>query len=135
MFIFVALKKIIPILLLAIYVFGATSFSQLLRIHHFVIHYQEHKQHNQQISFADFFIIHYVNEPIKDADYDKDMKLPFKSDIPSFYNIAICQNEASKNFDTPTPYFIDKQDFNLYDSSFLSALYLASIWQPPRSIA
>ena len=131
---FAMLKKIIPILLLTIYIFGATSFSQLLRIHHFISHYQEHKQHDKQINFTDFFIIHYVNEPIKDEDYDKDMKLPFKSDIPSSYSIAICQNEQTKSFDTQTTYLTVKQDFNLYDSSFLSALYLATIWQPPKSI-
>ena len=133
MFIFVALKKIIPILLLSIYIFGATSFSQLLRIHHFVIHYQEHKQHNQQISFADFFIIHYVNEPIKDADYDKDMQLPFKSNDGCINTNVAPFIPTSYSTEINRPVYIHSNNFTLLYDVAINSFFLSNIWQPPKN--
>ena len=126
------MKKTISILLLAIYLFSATQLSELLKLPLLVEHYMEHKQENKDLSFIGFLEIHYAQGSPKDADYDKDMKLPFKTIANSSF--------TSIYLFTPTP---DKQNliiclknnkehFSDYSFTFSSA-FLSSIWQPPKS--
>ena len=98
-----------------------------------VEHFMEHRQENKDLSFIAFLDIHYAHGSPKDADYDKDMKLPFKSIANS--------NIASISFCSPIPYFKenpvfyfagDKNQFPDYSFTYSSA-YLSAIWQPPKS--
>lgn len=92
----------------------------------------EHKKENKNLSFIGFLEIHYAHGSPKDADYEKDMKLPFKS-------IANC-SISSIYFFLPTTdkqnlivYFNnDKQKFTDYPFTYSSS-FLSSIWQPPKS--
>jgi len=98
-----------------------------------VEHFMEHKQQNKNLSFLAFLEIHYAHGNPKDADYEKDMKLPFKSIVHS--------SIASISFFSPIPYFKqnlviyfknDKQTFIEHSFTFTS-FYLSTIWQPPKS--
>ncbi len=129
---FVTLKKIISIFFLAVYLLSTTQLSELLKLPVLVQHYMEHKQENKDLSFLGFLEIHYAHGSPKDADYDKDMKLPFKTITNS--------NIAAISFCTPIPnykqapviYFKNsKQQFSDYSFTCSSA-FLSSIWQPPR---
>ena len=67
------------ILLLCLYVFGATDAYQLLKLPKFVQHYVEHRHENPNLSLADFIQIHYQDQLVIDADFQQDMQLPFKT--------------------------------------------------------
>jgi hypothetical protein len=97
-----------------------------------VHHYIEHKVQNKDLSFIGFLEIHYAHGSPKDADYDKDMKLPFKTITHySIASISFCT--PILNFKhNPIVYFNNsKQQFSDYSFTYSSA-FLSSIWQPPK---
>lgn len=73
------MKRKISILILAVYLLGATDAYQLLKlplfVHHFIIHHEE----NPNLSLAGFIKIHYLDPVVIDDDYAQDMQLPFKT--------------------------------------------------------
>ena len=73
------LKKWISILFLSVYLLTATEFNELFKLPLLVEHFMQHNEGNKHVDFWEFLCIHYSNNNIKDADYDEDMKLPFKS--------------------------------------------------------
>lgn len=91
----------------------------------------EHKHDSRHITIMQFLRIHYLMD-IKDADYERDMQLPFKTHdkhvsitsgnyMPLFEKISIhnpVETLEKKSFIT--------QDHFLYNS------FLSNIWQPPR---
>jgi len=127
------LKKVISIFFLAVYLLSTTQLSELLKLPMLVQHYIEHKEENKDLSFLGFIEIHYSHGSPKDADYDKDMKLPFKS--ISYSNISLV------SFCTPIPNFKhnlvifvknNKLHFSDYSFTYTSA-FLSAIWQPPKT--
>jgi len=126
------LKKVISILFLAIYLLTTTQLCELLKLPLLVEHYREHKQQNKDLTILGFLEIHYAHGSPKDADYDKDMKLPFKSlTNTNFLSVSFC-----------TPFLVLKQQpvvlfykienhFSSYSFTYTSA-YLSAIWQPPK---
>ncbi len=132
MFIFVKVRKIISIFFLVIYLLSTTQLSELLKLPILVQHFIEHKEENKNLSFLGFLEIHYAHGSPHDADYDKDMKLPFKSITHS--------NISSISFCTPLPNFkhnpiiyykSNKKIFSTYSFTYSSA-FLSSIWQQPK---
>ncbi|MEX6689437.1 hypothetical protein QTN47_18160 [Danxiaibacter flavus] len=75
------MKKKVAILLLIIYVFGATDANQLLKLPALVSHYIQHQHTTPGITLAMFIKLHYEDEALKDLDQDfqQDMRLPFKT--------------------------------------------------------
>lgn len=127
------MKKSISILLLLVYLLSATQLSELLKVPLLIEHFLEHKQENKDLSVIGFLKIHYAQGSTKYADYDKDMKLPFKSISNSGY--------SSNSSITPSPAFKinrlvyfkgHKQQFLEYSFTYSSSI-LSSIWQPPKS--
>lgn len=97
-------------------------------------HYIEHKAENKNITFFGFLEMHYAHGDVKDADYDKDMKLPFKT---------ISLNTAALAFYYPPSFSISctKQIFvTTHKQKFPSTVVhfsssnLDAIWQPPRTV-
>ncbi len=132
MSIFAVVKKAISIFFLAIYLLSTTQLGELLKLPILVHHFVEHKTENKNLSFLAFLEIHYAHGSPHDADYDKDMKLPFKTISHS--------NIASISFCTPIPNFkhnpivyfqSNKQQFSAYSFTYSSA-FLSSIWEPPK---
>lgn len=66
-------------LCVVLYLIGTTELSQFLKLGYLVDHYLVHKTENASISLLEFIDIHYLQAPIIDADYEEDMKLPFKA--------------------------------------------------------
>jgi hypothetical protein len=64
--------------MLATYLFTTTELGQLLKLPILISHYLEHKAASN-LSIGEFIIIHYADSDLRDADYDKDMKLSFKT--------------------------------------------------------
>ncbi len=100
-----------------------------------IVHFLNHKEHNNKITFADFIVMHYVlADDGVDSDTAEDKKLPFKSFIVS-------DNSASIEY-TPTLFLFSivklnnsgQINFVLFDDSFLPFLFHSVVWQPPKSV-
>lgn len=127
------MKKTAAILFLAIYLFSSTQLKELLKLPLLVEHFVEHTKKDSTITFLDFLCMHYAHGNVQDADFEKDMRLPFKSAENSL--------GSSVSFYLPAPVFKQdivvhfterKQPFPLYNFTYSSA-FLSSIWQPPRA--
>lgn len=96
-------------------------------------HYIEHKEENKNLSVWGFLCMHYTQNNVKDADYEKDMKLPFKTPntLINSVEIAPVQFCAENLLLKPTP--SDSKQYKLYSEKHLSSAHLSSIWQPPKS--
>lgn len=112
---------------------SSTELSQLLRIPLLVEHFIEHNQEGNRISIADFFHMHYLEKDHMDADYDKDMQLPFKSiDGNNLLVMAFIPYGAS--LIKPKPPLTRSNNFDPYATPFINDAHLSSIWQPPKLV-
>jgi hypothetical protein len=95
-------------------------------------HFAEHKLEDKNITFFAFLDMHYMHGSPKDKDYDKDMKLPFKTsyDCISGISLAIVPQIINLSFTKPIT-IIEKKNYIILNQCISSA-YLANIWQPPR---
>ena len=127
------MKKAIVILFMASYLFSTTELSQLLKFPEFVIHFFEHKEQNKDLTLWEFVNIHYAQGDVKYADYDKDMKLPFKThdNCSAQMNVNVPPSFLIIS-NKPTYINASKNTFLHMKDRFISS-YLSSIWQPPKS--
>jgi hypothetical protein len=125
-------RKISAIVFLSIYLLSATEISQLLKLPKFIEHIREHRAEDSNISLWKFLCIHYGQGNVMDADYDEDMKLPFKAENNTAFltNAVYFPLSSSVSIVRPTD-FPEKRSFVLSEEFLLSS-YLSNIWQPPR---
>lgn len=127
------MKKILAIFFLSIYLLATTEAGQVFKLPVIFQHYQEHKHLDKDLTILEFIDIHYMHGSPRDADYDRDMQLPFKAPIHSTI--------ITSNFVIPTPiffferkiYFIEKKKPLVYSTSGYSFNFHSSIWQPPKA--
>lgn len=128
------MKILIVILFLSSYLFSTSQLCELLKLDKLVEHYVEHTNKDKNLTLWGFLCMHYSGDNVKDADYDKDMQLPFKTLDTSHY--------ASINFCSPIQEFQFSENvlatkhykIPVYSYSFLfSSNFHSSIWQPPKS--
>ena len=84
------------------------------------------------MTFSTFIKLHYLNGSSKDADYEKDMKLPFKSvDNLSSINFTFEHTSEVINLQPfeSEKIFSENPSHYVFSSSFC---YLDAIWQPPQ---
>ncbi|MEC4004346.1 hypothetical protein OX283_006740 [Flavobacterium sp. SUN052] len=126
------MRKFIALAFLSIYLFSATELHQFLKLPVLVEHFSEHKQKDQSITLWKFLCMHYANGNVKDADYDKDSKLPFKThdNCNSTNHVTIlpeqrfCFNAILIPSEIPI--------LNNHYPQFSNTTFLKSIWQPPK---
>lgn len=127
------MKKISAILLLSVYLFSTTGFSQMLKLPVLIHHYFEHIQEDDDISFIDFFSKHYtgkINHHHQGSEQQEHKNLPFKSADIHFLQIAVIVQPYFSQTDIPLWLPAKKQRHpNQQD---YSTNYLNTIWQPPR---
>ena len=119
--------------LLSVYLLSTTELYQLVKIPCLVQHFIEHREQDRNISLWRFLCMHYAGDDIKDADYDRDMKLPFKThDGCTTAGISVF---TPNNFSTliQRPVCFEPKAFPMQDVAFTSASFLSAIWQPPRN--
>ena len=73
------MKKLISIVLLAVFMLTATDAYQLLKMPYVFKHFDQHQRGDRNLSVLEFLDMHYLHGTPNDTDYDEDMKLPFKS--------------------------------------------------------
>lgn len=127
------MKSSLSILLLSLYLVSATEFYQLLKLPILVEHYREHKREKSDLSVWEFLRIHYASGIDYDKDYEKDMKLPFKTHNDCADQlVAFSAPSATLLPPLPRYYFIAIQRIAVSEMDFICATFLSSIWQPPR---
>lgn len=115
------------------YLSTVTEFRQFFKINSFIEHYREHKAEDPSLSMLDFLDIHYGHGNVVDDDYEKDMKLPFKTTSSDF---------GASQWVSSFTVFIMPQLLTDYEESMsftpkslvLFSSYLSAVWQPPRFV-
>ncbi|HET7116778.1 MAG TPA: hypothetical protein VFI29_09820 [Hanamia sp.] len=125
------MKKVFAISFLLIYLFSTTELSQLLKMPLLVEHFIEHREENSHLTLGQFLYMHYAMGDVKDADYAKDMKLPFKTHDNCVASIINVYLPAQKVVITKPVLLIENQHFKTQET-FLQSAFLSNIWQPPR---
>jgi hypothetical protein len=126
-------RQLIAIFLILVYTCTGTTLQQLQKAPVLVEHFKEHQAITEDVSLTDYLVLHYLSGNVKDADYGRDMQLPFKATdfvasantvafMPSFY--------PEMTFTPPLPVQGHGKARNEY---FSAAYYLSSIWQPPKT--
>lgn len=129
---FIQLKKCIAIFFLSIYLISLTELNQLVKLPVLIEHFIEHKEKDDRLSLLSFLNMHYAQHSSKDADNDKDMKLPFKSHEGCVNSITLAF--IPNNFEgfSAKPTFVENKTYSIYYEEFLQSTFLSSIWQPPK---
>lgn len=98
-----------------------------------VEHFKEHRTLNEGTTFWSFLMMHYSNEDVKYADYDKDMRLPFKSHDNSSHLLNFSFIHFSNT--AKISYTFDKtlKTYKIFNDHEFQSSYLSNIWQPPKS--
>lgn len=111
---------------------ATTEAHQLLKLPVVFQHFVEHQQEDNSISFLQFLDIHYLHGSPKDADYDRDMQLPFKksADCVSVMVSAAVAEQLVMTLEYPV-FFVKQDKIELDHNKPLSSC-LSNIWQPPK---
>lgn len=119
--------------MITVYAFANTELHQLLKLPMLVQHFVEHKEENPGITLGEFLYQHYILPQPKDADYDQDMKLPFKADVCSaFHTVALVREVPSFSLHT-IPVVYGERYYAKYQVPFFISATISDIWQPPRA--
>jgi len=103
-----------------------------VKIDAFISHFYEHQESNSELTILEFISIHYFGTDQKDADFEKDMELPFKahdcsnhSPLPSL----ICLS----SFNLLSPFQFSGKELFYYHHTAIPLSCLDEIWHPPKS--
>lgn len=112
--------------------FSTTELYQTLKLPILIEHFIEHKEQNNQLTLWQFLCMHYAEGDVKDADYEQDMKLPFKTHLNINYaTFTAYLPTYIVHFPVQT-HFFEAKVLNSYIPSFFTSTHLSSIWQPPK---
>lgn len=127
------MKNYISILFITIYLFSTFQMNEFLKLPLLVEHFNEHKQENPKLSLWNFIMDHYSHGEVFDADYEKDMKLPFKSHHSGCFCSVVTFLAPIQSFNFEYKTFLkERKVLNFgYAFSFISNFH-SSIWQPPQ---
>lgn len=126
------MRRLFSILFIFIYLFSVLEIHEYFKVPALVEHFTEHKQEDKSMTLWKFLSIHYSHEDVKDADYDKDMKLPFKSiDNCNATTIVTLLPDNKFTFENVFIRISNRRTTNFYNH-FSGIASLNSIWQPPK---
>lgn len=125
------MKAKLAIILMGIYLFGATNACQVLKLPLLVTHFLKHTKECPGTTIAAFFKMHYIDPQPFDADYAQDMQLPFKTTPDTF-----CRNMPSIVEVLPCIVFRpparEPEQQPLLNDTIPRMLIRGNIFQPPR---
>ena len=121
-------------LLIAFYLLATTELNQLLKLPILVGHFLEHRAETEKLTIYQFLYIHYAQGDVKYADYEEDMKLPFKESSnflvqtnlitpPQIFRVTLNKNLSK----------VLQKKFFYTNDSLITSNFLSNIWQPPKS--
>jgi hypothetical protein len=127
------LKKLTAIFFLTVYLFATTEAKQLLKLPVVFEHYAEHKQDDKQMTMLKFLSIHYLHGSPRDKDYDRDMKLPFKTSGDCISTVSSDIIPVTFQFSIVNPIEISLKPIFIHTYEFILSSFPSTIWQPPKS--
>ena len=126
------MRRFIAHILLFVFLFANTELHEFAKLGAFVGHFMEHRQEDKNLGLVEFIVIHYFSGNVVDADYSRDMQLPFKT-IDCNNSIPTCTLPQADYWEFTPITFLEPRPLLPYDQSALPSSYLADIWQPPKS--
>ncbi|MCK6691317.1 MAG: hypothetical protein L6Q97_04370 [Thermoanaerobaculia bacterium] len=90
-------------LLLCMFTASATPVGELLKLPVLIEHLREHRQETPDMTLIGFFVLHYFSGDVRDADYERDMQLPFKTVELSGLTLATAPAEPAPVAPSLTP--------------------------------
>ncbi len=125
------MRKIVAVILLLLYTFGATDACQLLKLPILVQHYFTHRQETPGITLTAFLALHYQDKIIIDDDFQQDMQLPFKA-MQSESCLSVVMVIPGPIVYAYTPTEENTAVHIVVNDEIPSATALHSIFQPPK---
>ncbi|MEO8761145.1 MAG: hypothetical protein ABI388_07520 [Bacteroidia bacterium] len=111
-----------------------TELNQLVKLPVLIEHFIEHKSKNAELSLWQFLDMHYAHGNVHDDDYDKDMKLPFKTHDTCLGANSVIFVTVNFSCSVSKPLPLSKNiDYLIYNENLAPSVQLSSIWQPPKS--
>ncbi|MEN9697619.1 MAG: hypothetical protein RLZ56_1040 [Bacteroidota bacterium] len=126
------MKRSIVLLLVSLYLLGATEAYQLLKLPYLISHYQTHQQLDKGLGFSKFIKMHYIDVQTYDNDYQQDMQLPFKSSNRTISLLNFVTLFAPKQIVASPVFYEPRKMFLLFDDAKHYSLNYGNIFQPPR---
>jgi len=127
------LKKTLTVFFLFLYLTSFTEFKEFFKLPILVEHYFEHQESNRNLTLLNFLAIHYNEDNSKFPDFQKDMKLPFKSHENCVNNVVVgCVPHSIFSIDFNLNHFIENVSPSIFKEIIYSSNILSSIWQPPK---
>lgn len=126
------MRKVFAIGLLGLYMLSIIHPDELLKIPTLIQHYRLHRLIDRHMTLWSFVCNHYAQGDFRDADYEEDMKLPFKIPQHCINNLVSYTQNLHTDYNT-----IYKEPMNtdlliIRNISGGSALLYNTIWQPPK---
>jgi hypothetical protein len=128
---FISMKKAITLLLMSIYLFGTTEAYQVLKLPLLIEHYIKHKQEDPQLTLLGFLKLHYSGKTVFDADYQQDMRLPFKTQQNTSFFSAVNDIPQPMGIEVESP-LLASTDYMILDTRVDFSAFFHSVFQPPR---
>ncbi|MCY7421541.1 MAG: hypothetical protein LH478_07340 [Chitinophagaceae bacterium] len=119
-------------MLLSVYLLSTTQVTELFKLPKLFEHYKMHANWNQEITFLEFLAEHYAEDDTKNADYDEDMKLPFKTmnNSGNFMVSFVPVTQAFKLIKKIN--VVQKVQWSNAPANMYASAHLSTIWQPPK---
>lgn len=125
-------KRWTSIFLLSIYLFGTTEAYQALKLPMLIEHYVKHKHENPRLTLIGFLKLHYSGKTVFDADYQQDMRLPFKTQDNAGVSSMANDLPAPMGFEVGVPVALSG-DYLILNIHLDFSPFPPSIFQPPRA--
>ena len=126
------MKKRISYSIIFLYLVSVMHLTELLKLPVLFHHFNTHKKENNNISFISFLEMHYLHGNVKDADYEDDMKLPFKMMTNLCCSQIIFISQTPVFIFQKIKFFIFQKKHLLVNQFFENSFYNNAIWQPPK---
>ncbi|MCG2616268.1 hypothetical protein LZZ85_18360 [Terrimonas sp. NA20] len=125
------MKRSGAIVFFLIYLAAVIQIEQLVKIPVLFQHYREHIRMEGKISFLAFLQEHYVQDDGPDADYARDMQLPFKTSHHFFILMTAAAPKPAADYVSPA---VDPRSHYIspFDDPGPANLFTDQIFQPPR---
>ena len=126
------MQRRIAILFLGLVLITNLECYQFIKLPILIEHFREHRVDNPQMTFWDYWNIHYKGHP-KDADYNRDQQLPFQTS-------EMIQVISTSGFILPQIYSFSftlkliNNSVSSYYKGFKLEYNSADIFQPPRLV-
>lgn len=103
---------------------------ELVKLKVLLVHFEETKRVNNNLSFIDFLKMHYETDDNNTADNNRDMELPFKSGVNVPLTPLVIPTYATTIANIP--FFEFKTDYILTNESSYYSNFFKLVFHPPQ---